>query len=387
MRRLYPYLLSLLFLAIIAGVPLAQGVIDVKEEEEDKPVLLTLFDSPPSEKHLRELEQTLERNSYFEQKIRPLFQLARYSALGDLGEKALAGRPGWYYYSPGVRYLTEPYHDASGSAPAAADPVAVISDLARQLGSKKIELLVVPVPGKASVYPDGLVSTVEPDARIARNSVELIRRLRGRKVQVMDLHRAFLQRRRTRPDGPPLYMRTDTHWTGEGARLAAEVIAARVKARPWFDPGKGKTRYTRRAVTLTRRGDVPRMTRIPNQERLFPAEAVTCYRVFHRQGGEPYEQRTVPRGAQVLVLGDSFSRIYQTDPPGSAGWIANLAHELQAPVDSIVNDGGASTLVRQELARDLTRLVGKRLVIWIFVERDVRFGLQGWQPVELWPSK
>ena len=150
MRRLYPYLLSLLFLAIIAGVPLAQGVIDVKEEEEDKPVLLTLFDSPPSEKHLRELEQTLERNSYFEQKIRPLLQLARYSALGDLGEKALAGRPGWYYYSPGVRYLTEPYHDASGSAPAAADPVAVISDLARQLGSKKIELLVVP----RDVVPD-----------------------------------------------------------------------------------------------------------------------------------------------------------------------------------------------------------------------------------------
>ena len=55
--------------------------------------------------------------------------------------------------------------------------------------------------------------------------------------------------------------------------------------------------------------------------------------------------------SEVLILGDSFLRIYEQDEPGSAGFIAHLARELGQPLTSIVNDGGASTLVRQELAR------------------------------------
>jgi hypothetical protein len=43
----------------------------------------------------------------------------------------------------------------------------------------------------------------------------------------------------------------------------------------------------------------------------------------------------------------------------------------------------ASTLVRQELARNLDLLKGKRLVIWTFAERDLRFGMQGWQKIAL----
>ena len=48
---------------------------------------------------------------------------------------------------------------------------------------------------------------------------------------------------------------------------------------------------------------------------------------------------------------------------------------------SVVNDGGASTLVRQELARRPQLLRGKTVVIWEFVERDIRFGTEGWKPV------
>ena len=81
--------------------------------------------------------------------------------------------------------------------------------------------------------------------------------------------------------------------------------------------------------------------------------------------------------------GGSFSRIYQSDEPEAAGWIANLAYELQTPLTTIVNDGGASTLVRQELARNLELLKDKRLVIWTFAERDLRFGMQGWQKIAL----
>ena len=78
-------------------------------------------------------------------------------------------------------------------------------------------------------------------------------------------------------------------------------------------------------------------------------------------------------------MGDSFLRIYQQDEPGSAGFIAHLAKELQQPLTSLVNDGGASTLVRQELYRRPALLRNKRVVVWEFVDRDIRFGTEGWQ--------
>jgi hypothetical protein len=40
-----------------------------------------------------------------------------------------------------------------------------------------------------------------------------------------------------------------------------------------------------------------------------------------------------------------------------------------------VNDGGASTLMRQELARNLEILKGKRHVIWAFAERDLELSV------------
>jgi hypothetical protein len=53
------------------------------------------------------------------------------------------------------------------------------------------------------------------------------------------------------------------------------------------------------------------------------------------------------------------------------------------PLASIVSDGGASTLVRQTLARKKGVLRGKKLVVWEFIERDFRYGAEGWKDVEL----
>lgn len=56
---------------------------------------------------------------------------------------------------------------------------------------------------------------------------------------------------------------------------------------------------------------------------------------------------------------------------------------LGKPVASIVNDGGASTLVRQELYRKPELLKNKKVLIWEFVEHDIRYGAEGWQKVKL----
>ena len=122
-----------------------------------------------------------------------------------------------------------------------------------------------------------------------------------------------------------------------------------------------------------------RMMRSPPLERLLEPEEVLCTRVV-LPDAEPYADDPE---SEVLILGDSFLRVYEGEDPGSAGLIAHLAHGLGFPLTSIVNDGGASTLVRQQLSRASELLQRKRVVIWQFIERDVRFGVEGWQDVQL----
>ena len=256
------------------------------------------------------------------------------------------------------------------------DPVEIIADFAGQMKQRGIKLLMVIMPGKADIYPDKLSSWAAPATPVYKNSIRFMDELRKKGIELVDIH-SLLRSAREAADsrGEPLYMATDTHVSGLGAKLVAAAIAARVKQEPWYQKLDHRRRYLREKITVSRRGDIPRMTRIPLQEFLFPAETTRCYQVRDSESGELYTDGDSP----VLMLGDSFSRVFQTDEPRAAGIIANLAYELQLPLSSIVNDGGASTLVRQQLARKTDMLAGKRLIIWEFVERDIRFGMRGWQ--------
>jgi len=375
------FVLIFFFLAIIFGVPITQAILEISDDES--PQILELFSQAPTEEHLRQFEKDLEEYSFFEENIRPVYQLVRYFVRRGLGHKALLGREGWYFFHPGVKYLTEPYYkDVAALMPEGGDPIEIISDFSKQMQTRGIQLVVVPIPGKASIYPDKLTSLAEPGRPVHAHTKRFIEELRKADVEVIDIHEVFLQNRADADqDDQPLYMKTDTHWTGHGVILAARVIAERIKRELWYremEPSPAE-RYDRIKVTAERRGDIPKMTKIPLQEKLFSAEMVDAYQVMEKQSRELYQDDAQ---SPVLLLGDSFSRVFQTDAPGSAGVVANLAYELQMPIASIVNDGGASTLVRQQLARNPKMLWGKRLIVWEFIERDIRFGMRGWQPIK-----
>lgn len=367
------------FLATIYGVPIAQALIE-RFGDGEAPQVFDLFGQAPTEEHLRRFEKELEERSWVAERVRPAFQLARFLLLRDLGEKALRGvSAGWFYYQPEVRYLGERwYRDLPPEGPT-EDPVSVIAHFNRQLLAKGIHLVVVPVPAKPSIYPERLYWGLSPTVHLATHTLRFQDELRGEGLDVIDLRPAFLEWRGSHPDAP-LYLAQDTHWTGEGARLAAEVIAEKVRSLPLSASLAPSVQYERRAVRVKRRGDIPAMTRLPLQDKLFEAEETTCYQVSSAAGGALYQDAP---DASVLLLGDSFSRIYQSDEPRSAGLIANLAYELKTPLTTVVNDGGASTLVRQQLSRSAQKLAGKKVVLWVFTERDVRFGMHGWQTIDI----
>ena len=366
------------FVGIIFAVPLVQAVWEKAVEHESLRVL-GVFKKVPSEPNLRSFEKDLEESSKVADLVRPLFRQLRWWLLRDLGDKAISGADGWAYYGPDVRYLGERYFRVCKPEGPTDDPADVIADFSEQLGRRGIHLLVVPVPSKPSVAPERLRHGLLPNLDLSLHTRRFMAELEGRNIDVVDLYSALVRQQREHPDRPRLYLAADTHWTGEGARLVASLLAEHVRAVAGAKALQPERNYQREIVTVARRPDIPRMSRLPGEVTAFPAENTTAYRVLDEEG-EPYADSD---DAQVLLLGDSFSRIYQTDEPEAAGLIANLAYELHTPLTSIVNDGGASTLVRQELARNLGLLHGKRIVIWAFAERDVRFGMKGWQKITL----
>lgn len=353
--------------------------------------------------YLRKYEKEIENSSIFANSIRPVVQFVNYKLFQNPGEKAVLGKNGWMFYKPDVEYLhkpsvTDPRSKVVdyNSKPVLDDPLNVILNFKDQLSEMDIELLVMIVPGKPSIYPDLINPALSAYAmETISHSQHILNLLREKGVMTVDLFTPFLQERlRDSLVGDSLYLRTDTHWKARGSRLAATTVSSVIKQMPWFHHDFPKTEYSIDTVEVFRNGDIGVMTRLSDikigkLQLKLPLEKTRCYQVFsitRNDSGEIISRnlyRDEYRKSRILILGDSFSRIYQTDEPRSAGWISHLAFELSEPLASIVNDGGASTIVRQTLSKKASLLKGKKLVIWEFVERDLRFGAEGWKIVNI----
>jgi alginate O-acetyltransferase complex protein AlgJ len=116
---------------------------------------------------------------------------------------AVAGSDGWLFFGGELRLLSLGRFWGNDAAkvsrahkPDLADPIPAILDFQQQLKARGIELLVVPVPPKASVYPEKIVSGF--DVR-AKDPAPVLHRfydeLRAAGVDVLDLGKLFIEKR------------------------------------------------------------------------------------------------------------------------------------------------------------------------------------------------
>ncbi|MEI7935504.1 MAG: hypothetical protein WCK27_02335 [Verrucomicrobiota bacterium] len=414
-------ILLICFLAVIAGVPVTQTCIELARHERVQAT--DVFRYEPTAKNLREFEHTLEEKSWFQQHLRPVLQRFLFVTVRDTGAKGVLGRDQWLFYRPDLRYLVEPDRvEASTSESKWVQPPEqsthresveqAILRFRDQLKERGIMLVVMPVPGKPSIYPDQVTRRAVGNERQFRSpTLELIEELQRQGVATVDLFAAFQE---MRGSGGPLYLARDTHWTPKGAQIAAQKVAAKLSE--LHIPPLTRKEFRTQSVTVTRWGDILDMMQIPGLRSAFAAETAECAQVLDPALGplvpgasdRPGTYCYPGQQAAVLVLGDSFCRIYQyPEPqslgkmptaattarpaetggkrllPGSAGFISHLALALGSPVDAIVSDGGAATDVRRKLSTNPEILEGKRVIIWEFVERDIALGSQGWQDVAL----
>jgi hypothetical protein len=346
----------------------------------------------------------------------------------------------WLFYRQDVEFLVQPSPLDVRSAKL-DNPVKAIEKFRDQLKAKGVELLVVVTPGKPSIYTERLtgrdsrVAGAENAAGLQSHGKKILDSLTRAGFNTVDLYTPLLAAKKDDSTLGPLYLNDDTHWTPRGAELAAAEIAAAVnrlesdgkiklKALQKHADGSYPLSFVAKDSIADRMGDVGEMSGL-NKFGVFKVQKVTGHVVSQQNIKERTEKLPVDstcveaaksackkndscftaqsalcerdtvlydttitpfkddfRKSEILILGDSFSRIYQTDSPVNAGWIAHFAKNVNRPVASIVSDGGASTLVREKLARKASVLKGKKLLIWEFVERDLRFGAEGWKTVE-----
>lgn len=340
-------------------------------------------------------ERDLKDGDRLIQGLIPVVQAVLTGLLKGGNEDVYCGRGDWLFYRRDIDCLTgrgflEPAvlkaRAAAGNelkAPPQPDPVRAIAAFDAQLKQRGIRLVVMPVPSKAGIEPDRFSRRYGAIDRALQNpSYGLFRdRLREAGVLVYDCSDVLLQHKKAA--GRPAYLVTDTHWSPEameavadGLRefLAGEKILAEVES-----PG-----YRRVEEAVTNRGDLAVMLRLPGASANRQREAVRIHPVVNARG----EFWSPSATADVLLLGDSFSNIFSLDAMGwgaGAGFAEQVSFALGRPVDRIVRNDAGAFATREMLAREMAqgrdRLAGKKVVVWQFAIRELSVG--DWKEITL----
>ena len=373
--------LILLFVGLIAAVPLVQTFMEATQENGEGVIALNVFGEWPTAAGLRAFEDKMETANWAARHSRQWLQAAQFATLKEGGDKVVVCLDGWYFFKPGLKYMLA-RHEPAAPSNATNDPIAAIIDFRDQLARRGVNLLLMPVPNKDSIYPDRLTPRAQVGATVlAPRTREVMEKLRAANIEMVDLFKEFAEARRKHgPTDPPLYLAQDTHWSPAGVDIAAKAVARRLAELGWAQPGS--IEYREKPAPVQRLGDILRMLQAPLIERRVPPENVPAVQIVQGEQSELYKDDVQ---SEILVLGDSFMRIYQTDIPNSAGFIAHLAKELKQPLLSLVNDGGGATLVREELSSRPFYLNNRKIVVWEFVERDIGIAIKGWPRITLPP--
>ncbi len=389
---------------------------------------------------INDQERGLADRAWLTQATLTPMQRAFTDWLGVGNEEAYLGRHGWLFYRPDLEHVwgrgfldpavLQSRRDSGNEWRAAPqpDPVPAILLLACQLADRGIDLVLLPVPLKATVHPERYSARYAPGAPAVLNASyaqfvdEITRPARFYDTRLAAYDRIMRHPARAgyrsalarlavaRPSlvaQPPRlfdclpvltgrrqagdcerYLATDTHWTPEAMDLVAAALADYLRASELLPDARGRPVYTRRPVTVSNVGDIARMLKLPARHAINRPTEVNIQPVTAIQAAA-----TNDLAAPVLLLGDSFANIYSQPGLGwgsGAGLAEQLAFHLQLPVRRLALNAGGAHAARIELAQRLARhatagerdpLAGVRVVVYEFAMRELSSG--DWRLVDL----
>ncbi|QHI98921.1 cell division protein FtsQ [Xylophilus rhododendri] len=291
-------------------------------------------------------------------------------ATGDLGPQVRQGCDGWLFLAEELM----PQPDADRHLRERARAVAAIQE---QLRARGIRLVVAVVPDKSRVESARLC-TLGRSAAIDNRIRVWTAQMAAAGVPLIDTT-AALQGLLTRGEDP--FLRTDTHWTENGADAAAHAVADAVRGLGMeLEPHQDYD--IQRDAPARRPGDLVRLAGLDGlPQALQPAaEDAVSSRFTPRPAAaaapaasaeaDLFGDAALP---QVALIGTSFSR--------TSHFAEFLAAALQTPVGNFARDGGNFWgSAGAYFASDAFKQTPPKLIVWELPERVLQLpvGQERW---------
>jgi hypothetical protein len=310
------------------------------------------------------------------------------STVQNLEKKNAAGAEagGWLFLTSELRFLSlgrfwgdEAPKVSRSHKPDRADPIPAIVDFQKQLKARGIDLLVVPVPPKAAIYPEKVLPQFKGGSEDAAPILHTFyAELRAAGIEVLDLGPIFLKSRDDQRGA--VFCKTDSHWSGFGCTLAAQAIAENVRGKL---PAAGSRKeyvweWKETAVDGDLMNLLPPGTPKPGPEKI-------AVRSVSEKGTASAVQPDA--NSPVLLLGDSHTLVFHDFLSERAGLLDQLAQELGFAPDLIGTRGSGATPVRISLYRHSLKnpdyLAKKKVVVWCFAAREFTEATEGWAKIPL----
>lgn len=266
----------------------------------------------------------------------------------------LVGVDGWLYSS---EEFALPPDDPMRSLEA---DLELIAEVRERLDSADVRLLVAIVPAKAQVHTENLGRYRLPDLARQRYDIALAS-LERLGVEAVDLREPLLEFKEL--GGQP-FLRTDTHWTPAGARMAAQSTARRAEEAwdfAWLDD---EAFHSAAAGSVSHRGDLTRFIPLgPLYDTIGPPDdrlAQVTTRSAVGPGNDLFADVRIP----VTLVGTSYSHDARWNFAGF------LREELGSDVLLAAEQGrGPFEPMNEYLVSDAFRNSKPDLVIWEVPER------------------
>ena len=242
-------------------------------------------------KLLRKFEQVYDKRFFLREPSVQLWADARFQLFGEGTQGVVLGKDGWLYTSQEYRVPND--LDAN-----LASQLAQIAQVEQQLAEHGKHLVLLPLPMKLDIYATHAERAFDP--RVASLYDRFVADLQLRRLDVVPLRDAYLRNLA----GPRLFLKSDTHWSPDGARLSAYELA-RQRPRLLGD----QVYVSHKAGDKTVKGDLMNYLQF-DHARLAPqfgGNPIELYETLKAAQGS--DELFAEQAQSLLLVGTSYSKI------------------------------------------------------------------------------
>ena len=227
---------------------------------------------------------------------------AGYVLFGEGKEGVLIGQEGWLF-------TNEEFQQADGFEKNIVNSLDYIQSVQEQFSDNNVKLFIVPIPAKARVYQDKLGRYTYPSYWQGQYG-RIVNHLQENGIATFNLLPVYQKSKETKQ----LFLKTDTHWTPMGARIAAMATAVATTEQWAYLTMEEKAYQSKSLKEIEHEGDLMRYVLTGKsasllgleQDHFTPMETVEVFKDDEEAAGEMdlFSDAATP---SVTLVGTSYS--------------------------------------------------------------------------------